>query len=183
MINLAPARLPALILALLWASGVRAEPFPSIGTFAVTYTFTTSTPATPTDIGSGRDLTVNNYLATTINDAGRGLMHNMAGHCTNIRFTNRDEQTIDSKGYCNFRDADGDVLFAEYVTGVVPSKAITFTMTFVSGNGKYDGITGRAQATNTNNLDDQGAYQAAGRMTGSYKILRSSLASENGTHD
>ena len=175
----------ALVLACLGAglapSG--AAPLPSAGTFAILYTFTTSTPATPIDIGGGRDLTVNHYLATTINDAGQGFLHNTAGHCTNIRFTDRERRSIDSKGYCNFKDLDGDVLYAEYTTGLVPSRAITFTFELKYGTGKYAGISGRARATNSNNLDDQGAYQAAGKMTGSYKIVRPAVADENRTHD
>ena len=53
----------------------------------------------------------------------------------------------------------------------------------MSGAGKYDGITGTADATNSNNIDDQGAYQAAGKMVGSYRIVRPNVASEEGTHD
>ena len=160
-----------------------AEPFASKGDFSVTYTFTTSSPAAPIDVGSGRDLTVNSYLATTIDDAGRGFLHNTAGHCTNIRFTDRTQRTIDSKGYCHFKDVDGDELFAEYTTGVVPSSAITVAWTFKSGTGKYDGIEGQAKGPNSNNLDDQGAYQAAGRMAGSYAIRRATTASQEGMHD
>ena len=160
-----------------------ADPFVSTGDFSITYTFTTSTPASPTDLGGGRDLTVNNYLVTTINDAGKGLLNNTAGHCTNIRFTDRTAQTIDTKGYCNFKDADGDTLYADYATGIVPSKGITIKWTFKYGSGKYDGITGEAFGPNSNNLDDEGAYQAAGKMTGSYKIKRATTASQEGLHD
>ena len=158
--------------------------FPSDAQFAITYTFTTSTPASPIDVGDGRDLTVNRYLATTVNDAGRGFLHRVAGRCTNIRFTAREARTVDSTGYCNFKDAEGDLVYAEYRTNrASPASAIALTWTFKSGTGKYDGIAGTATDTNSNNLDDQGAYQATGRMTGSYRIRRSGMASEEGTHD
>ena len=160
------------------------EQFPSEGKFSITYTFTTSTPATPIDVGGGRDLTVNRYLVTTYNDAGSGFLHLTAGQCINIRFTIRDKRAIDTNAYCHFKDRDGDELFTSYTTGgEVAAKAITITWTFISGTGKYDGISGKAAATNSNNLDDQGAYQAAGKMTGSYKIVRPNMASEEGTHD
>ena len=160
------------------------DQFPSEGRFAVTYTFATSTPAAPIDVGAGRDLTVNRYLVTTYNDAGAGFLHLTAGQCVNIRFTIRDKRAIDTNAYCHFKDRDGDELFTSYTTGgQVPAKAITITWTFISGTGKYDGISGTAAATNSNNLDDQGAYQAAGKMTGSYKIVRPNMASEEGTHD
>ena len=166
------------------ASASSAETFSSESKFSITYTFATSTPAEPIDVGGGRDLTVNRYLVTTYNDAGSGFLHLTAGTCVNIRFTNRDKRTIDTNAYCHFKDRDGDDLFANYTTGApVPAKAIEITWTFVSGSGKYDGISGMASATNSNNLDDQGAYQAAGKMTGSYKIVRGALASEAGTHD
>ena len=161
-----------------------AEQFPSEGKFSITYTFATSTPAAPIDVGGGRDLTVNRYLVTTYNDAGSGFLHLTAGQCVNIRFTIRDKRAIDSNAYCHFKDKDGDELFTSYTTGgQVSAKAITITWTFVSGTGKYDGISGKASATNSNNLDDQGAYQAAGKMSGSYKIVRPNMSSEEGTHD
>lgn len=153
------------------------EPFATSAKFSLTYTFATSTPATPIDIGGGTDLTVNRYLTTTVNDANKGFLNLTAGRCTNIRFTDRKMQTIDSKGYCNFKDGDGDVLYAEYTTdGPKPIKAITLAWSFKSGTGKYDGITGSAKDFNSANLDDTGAYQAAGRMQGSYKIVRNGVS-------
>ncbi len=150
-----------------------AERFATSGKFSLTYTFATSTPASPIDVGGGMDLTVNRYLTTTVNDAGKGFLNLTAGRCTNIRFTDRKKQTINSKGYCNFKDADGDVLYAEYSTdGPKPIKAVTLSWSFKSGTGKYDGITGSATDFNSTNLDDTGAYQAAGRMEGAYKIVR-----------
>jgi hypothetical protein len=132
----------------------------------------------------GRDLTVNRYLATTYNDSGSGFLHLTAGQCMNIRFTYRETRMLDSRAYCHFKDRDGDELFTEYTTnGPVPANAIKITWTLASGTGKYDGITGTADATNSNNLDDQGAYQAAGKMTGTYRIKRASVVSEGGTHD
>ncbi len=161
-----------------------AEPFPSAAQFTLSYTFTTSTPASPIDVGGGLDLTVNRYLTTTLNDAGNGFLHLTAGRCTNVRFTNRSERTIDSKGYCNFKDRDGDMLYAEYTTsGPKPLQAITLTWSFKSGTGKYDGINGTATDTNSGNLDDAGSYQAGGKMTGSYAIRRLSPVSTEGAHD
>ena len=157
-----------------------AEGFPSDATFALTYTFTTSTPASPIDVGAGRDLTVNRYLVTTLNDTNGGFLHLVAGRCTNIRFTNRLMQTIESKGYCNFKDGDGDVLYAEYTTGTPkPLKAITLEWTFASGTGKYDGISGKASDTNSGNVDDTGAYQAGGKVVGSYKIRQGAPSDVN----
>ena len=157
-----------------------AEPFATNAKFSLTYTFTTSTPASPIDVGGGMDLTVNRYLTTTVNDSNAGFLNLTAGRCTNIRFTDRKMQTIDSKGYCNFKDTDGDVLYAEYTTdGPKPIKAITLTWSFKSGTGKYDGITGSAKDFNSANLDDSGAYQAAGRMVGAYKIVRSGVSDGN----
>ncbi len=156
------------------------ELFPTSAKFALTYTFTTSTPATPIDVGGGTDLTVNRYLTTTINDASKGFLNLTAGRCTNIRFTDRKAQTIDSKGYCNFKDKDGASLYAEYTTdGAKPIKAITLSWTFKSGTGKYDGINGTAKDFNSANLDDEGAYQAAGKMVGAYKIVRSGTSNSN----
>ena len=147
-------------------------PFPPAGKFSVTYTFTTSTPQPPVEIGGGRDLTVNHYLATMVNDEGKGFLHLLAGHCTNIRFTNRTDRTLDTKAYCNFKDGDGDMLYAQYTTGASNrSDAITHTWTLVSGTGKYNGVRGRAEDTNSNNFGETGVYQAAGKLIGAYEIV------------
>ena len=175
----------AIATALAQTTGVRAdEPFATNAKFSLTYTFTTSTPAAPIDVGGGMDLTVNRYLVTTINDANHGFLHLTAGRCINIRFTDRKMQTINSNGYCNFKDRDGDVLYAEYTTsGPKPIKAITLTWTFKSGTGKYDGISGTARDFNSANLDDTDAYQAAGKMVGSYKIVRAGVNDGNALTD
>ena len=52
----------------------RSESLPTSGQFSLTYTFTTSMPASPMDIGDGKDLTVNRYLATMANDNGQGFL-------------------------------------------------------------------------------------------------------------
>ena len=169
---------------LLAVSPAPADPLPSAGKFTLSYTFTTSTPASPIDIGDGLDLTVNRYLVTTLNDGGSGFLHLTAGRCTNVRFTNREARTIDSHGYCNFKDGDGDLLYAEYVTnGPKPLNAITLEWRFKSGTGKFDGISGTAVDTNSGNLDDTGAYQAGGKMTGSYETHRAGGIAGGGVHD
>ena len=125
----------------------------------------------PIEVGGDRDLTVNNYLATMVNDEGGGFLNLVAGHCTNIRFTNRTTRTISTNAYCNFKDRDGDVLYVEYTTGESrPIKGISNKWTIVSGTGKYDGITGKAEDTNSNNVGEAGVYQAAGKLLGSYQI-------------
>ena len=165
-------------------SAVATEQFPSKGKFSITYTFATSTPGAPIEIGGGRDMIVGRDLVATYNDAEAAIRDLTAGKCVNIRFTIREKRAIDSNAYCHFKDRDGDELFTSYTTGgEVSANAITITWTFISGTGKYDGISGQASASNSNNLDDQGAYQAAGKMTGSYKIVRPNTASEEGTHD
>jgi hypothetical protein len=122
--------------------------------------------------------------STTVNDAGSGFLHNVAGHCTNIRFTDRVKNTIDSRGYCNFKDKVGDVIYVEYTTGTPqPSENFTIKGRLVSGTGRYEGIAGMFDGTNTNNLDSDGGYQAAGKMVGSYKIIGAGVGSVYGQHD
>ena len=51
-----------------------------------------------------------------------------------------------------------------------PADAVTYEWTFTSGTGKYEGMSGAAHGAASNNIDDRGAYQAAGKMVGTYKI-------------
>jgi hypothetical protein len=155
---------------------------PYQGKFSLTYTFTTSSPAKPQDVSPTLDLTVNNYLVTTVNDAGSGFLHLAAGHCTNVRFTDRVKKTIDSRGYCMFEDKNNDRIYAEYTTGTPkPSDAIIIKCKFTSGTGQYEGITGEFDGTNSNNISkDATSYQAAGKFNGSYKIVRTTSQDTNG---
>ena len=157
---------------------------PSAARFSITYTFATSKPAQPIDIGGGRDLTANEYLVTTVNNDGTGFLNLVAGHCTNVRFTVRETGTVDTKAYCNFRDRDHDTLYAEYTTGTPkPSHAISNQWTFVSGTGKYFGVWGQAEDTNSNNLSVQGSYQAVGELVGFYTFVRPHAAADEGGGD
>ncbi len=159
-------------------------PFPSAAKFSITYTFATSIPASPIDIGGGRDLIANHYLVAMVNDDGTGFLNLVAGRCVDVRFTVRETGSVDTKAYCNFRDRDHDTLYAEYTTGTPkPSQAITNRWTFVSGTGKYFGVSGEAEDSNSNNLSMQGSYQAAGKLVGFYTFVRPHSAADDGTSD
>jgi hypothetical protein len=95
----------------------------------------------------------------------------------------RTAKTIDTRGYCGFKDKNGDELFMEYTTGLRPSNAIINTAKFTSGTGRYEGITGTMEGPNSNNIDLGGAYQAVGKFVGEYKILRDTSQLTYGLHD
>lgn len=183
-------RASAAFLALLVLMGVEApvasaqEKSSTPDTVPVIHTFATTTPAQPIDIGGGRDLAVNHDLTTSMNEAGRGFLHLTAGRRTAIWSVLRAKKSIDPTDHCRFKDHAGDRLCVDYATGGGKlANAITIDWTFTSGIGMHDGIQRTAHATNSNNIDDQGAYQAAGKLTGSPKIVRSKAASDPGLDD
>jgi hypothetical protein len=53
---------------------------------------------------------------TVVNDAGSGLLHNMAGRCNFMTETNKVAKTIQTRGFCNYADRAGDQVFEEFAT-------------------------------------------------------------------
>jgi hypothetical protein len=56
------------------------QELPSEGKFSITYTAVNPAPSKAVSVGD-RDVTVSSSIMTGVNDAGSGLLHNMAGRC------------------------------------------------------------------------------------------------------
>jgi hypothetical protein len=52
-----------------------------------------------------------------------------------------------------------------------------------AGTGQYEAVSGSFDATNSNNLDADGSYQATGKMQGSYRIVRAGSSDAFGLCD
>ena len=75
----------------------QAQELASEGQFSITYVFVNPHPTKAVAVSQDRE-TANNNIATAVNDAGSGLMHNMAGRCLSIN-------TVDKKANTNARSA------------------------------------------------------------------------------
>src|SRR3712207_3163862 len=97
-----------------------AQDLPSEGTFSITFTavdaFTAANPIALKPVPTGKDseamLTI--YRMSAMNDAGSGLLHNMAGRCTAWGTLDKAASTFEEHGWCVYADGDGDQIFEKY---------------------------------------------------------------------
>jgi len=68
-------------------------------------------PIKQISIGKDVDMSVSSSVMAAVNDAGSGLLHNLAGRCLMSSITDRATKTFEQHGYCSYIDADGDQIF------------------------------------------------------------------------
>ena len=152
----------------------QAQELPSEGQFSVTYVFVNPHPTKAVAVSQDRE-TANNNIATAVNDAGSGLMHNMAGRCLSINTVDKKAKTVEIQGNCTYYDRDGDLVFEGFATPSPQSLggAVKVSGRWLGGTGKYTGLTGEFDITNSGNLSTESSYtQSVGKKTGSYKISK-----------
>ena len=164
----------ALLVAGLSDSSVHAQDLPSEGKFSITYTAIVPNPNKGIAVGKEREAVVNAVTMTAVNDAGSGLLHNMAGRCVTLSILDQAAKTWEMRGYCNYADRSGDQVWEEFSTPApltfgTPTK---FAGKWVGGTGKYAGLSGDFEITNSGPMTSDGPSQSAGKKIGSYKISK-----------
>ena len=155
--------IPAITLGLaLIANPVVAQDIPSEGKFSVTYTGVNPNPTKPVAFGKDREVTVSPTIMTAVNDAGTGLLHNMAGRCIIVTIIDKAAKTLDTRGYCNYADRNGDQVYEEVTTPSpltlgAPAK---FAGKWTGGTGKFAGLSGDFEVTGSGNIGPEGMFQA-----------------------
>ena len=96
----------AVVLSLGCVAPVFAQELPSEGKFSITYTAVNPAPSKAVSVGD-RDLTVSSSIMTGVNDAGSGLLHNMAGRCNFMAETDKVAKTIHTRRFCNRQHDSG----------------------------------------------------------------------------
>ncbi len=161
----------ALILSLAPATG-RSEDLPKEGRFSITYTGVNTTPMKPVPYGKDREAIAGVSLMTAVNDAGGGLLHNVAGRCLVVTLIDRAAKTQEMHGYCAYADRAGDQVFEEVMTPAPTGlgQPARWVGKWTGGTGKYAGLSGEFEVTNSGNIGPDGVFQGAGKKTGSYRI-------------
>lgn len=156
------------------ATGCLAQELPREGKFSITYTGVNPSPSKPVPFGKDREAIAGVSIMTAVNDAGSGLLHNMAGKCVLLTVIDRAAKTQDVHGYCNYADRAGDQVFEEVSTPAPTGLGLParFVGKWTGGTGKYAGLSGEFEVTNSGNIAPEGLFQAAGKKTGSYKLDR-----------
>jgi hypothetical protein len=153
------------------------QELPSEGKFSITYTAVNPAPSKAVSVGD-RDVTVSSSIMTGVNDAGSGLLHNMAGRCNFMTETNKVAKTIQTRGFCNYADRAGDQVFEEFATDgpVTLGSPIAFKGTWLGGTGKFEGLSGEFEIRPAAVLVSDVLVQGAGKKTGTYQIKKSPVA-------
>jgi hypothetical protein len=159
-------------LLILPAAASLAQELPREGKFSITYTGVNPNPVKPVPFGKDREAIVGVSIMTAVNDAGSGLLHNMSGRCILLTLIDRAAKTQDVRGYCNYADRAGDQAFEEVSTPAPTGLGLParFVGKWTGGTGKYAGLSGDFEITNSGNIAPEGLFQAAGKKTGSYKL-------------
>ena len=167
----------AVVLSLGCATPVFAQELPSEGKFSITYTAVNPAPSKAVSVGD-RDVTVSSSIMTGVNDAGSGLLHNMAGRCNFMTETNKVAKTIQTRGFCNYADRAGDQVFEEFATDgpVALGSSITFKGTWLGGTGKFEGLSGEFEIHPTPVLISETLVQGSGKKTGTYHVTKPPVA-------
>ncbi|GJE36785.1 hypothetical protein [Methylobacterium persicinum] len=158
----------------------RAGDLPAQGEYHIYYTGLNPSPTKPVQIGPQRSVTVSTSVMTAVNAAGSGLLHNMAGRCTGMPAVDAAAKTMESHGYSDYVDADGDHAYEKWDYPVQPlAQASEGTGEWIGGTGKFAGLSGRItiKSQRLNTLAD-GMVQVVGEKTGTY-TLGAKTASEN----
>jgi hypothetical protein len=167
----------AVVLSLGCMTPVFAQELPSEGKFSITYTAVNPAPSKAVSVGD-RDVTVSSSIMTGVNDAGSGLLHNMAGRCNFMAETNKVAKTIHTRGFCSYADRAGDQVFEEFATDgpVTLGSPILFKGTWLGGTGKFEGLSGEFEIRPVSVLVSDTLVQGAGKKTGTYQIKKSPVA-------
>jgi hypothetical protein len=167
----------AVVLSLGCMTPVFAQELPIEGKFSITYTAVNPAPSKAVSVGD-RDVTVSSSIMTGVNDAGSGLLHNMAGRCNFMTETDKVAKTLQTRGFCNYVDRAGDQVFEEFATDgpVTLGSPILLKGKWLGGTGKFEGLSGEFEIRPASVLVSDSLVQGAGKKTGTYQIRKSPVA-------
>jgi hypothetical protein len=151
-----------------------AQDLPREGQFTITYTSVNPNPVKAVLAGKDKEVAVGAPIMTAVNDAGSGLLHNMAGRCVFMSTLDRASKTLELRGSCNYVDRSGDQVWEEFSTlaPLVLGTPIKYAGKWTGGTGKYAGISGDFEITNSGPMPTDGPSQSAGKKIGNYKIAK-----------
>ncbi len=116
------------------------------------------------DLGGDEAGAIYQYTLEIKNTDGQGFLHNATAKCFAIGyFTDEPEHQT---GFCTITDTEGDRILQRYFRSTVLGH-----VTFLSGTGKYDGLTGEAEyAVSAEDVWEGNQVASTLTMVGSYEI-------------
>ena len=157
------AAVPAITAGLLFAYAAKAEDLPKSGTVQVQSGWYGSGDII--DVGPDHSYWNADFWGVSFNEEGGGFLHNVAWFCpATIDII---DGNMSAKGLCAYTDQDGDKFFGEW-DGTAPAGGeFSGMVTYTSGTGKYEGITG-GNDFRCNGVGSHGQIQC--RQTANYKL-------------
>lgn len=151
------------------AANAQAQPLPPAGELHVTFTSTQISPASPMQIGDGKQYVQSNTIMSASNDQGNPILNNMGGRCQLNRLIDPTAKTVETHGYCSYIDTENDQIFEQ--CDFLPGKPNTCELT--GGTGKFQGLHASIVITFTPVKSTYGdILQIIGHKNGTYKIVK-----------
>lgn len=153
-------------------SAAEAQDLASEAAFTINFTSTVINGEPMIRIGPSREAGIYEGVLTASNAAGKGLLHNMTGHCLGGFELDTEAGTFEEQGHCAYTDADGDQVWEQFDFASQPLALVQIASgRWLGGTGKYEGIRGEFEIRVRSLRPATKEFgQVIGSKQGSYRI-------------
>jgi hypothetical protein len=153
-------------------SAAEAQDLASEAAFTINFTSTVINGEPMIKIGPSREAGIYEGVLTASNGAGKGLLHNLTGHCLGGFELDTEAGTFEEHGHCAYTDADGDQVWEQFDFASQPLASVQMASgRWLGGTGKYEGIRGEFEIRVRSLRPATKEFgQVIGSKQGSYRI-------------
>lgn len=157
------------------AGAAEGQELDSEAAFTINFTSTVVNGEPMIGIGPNREIGLYEGVLTASNAEGKGLLHNLTGHCLGMFEIDTDAATFEQHGHCVYTDADGDQVWERFDFASQPLAPVQIASgRWLGGSGKYEGIRGEFEIrVRPLRPATEEFGQVIGSKQGSYRIAAS----------
>ncbi|WP_297970538.1 hypothetical protein [Amaricoccus sp.] len=160
------------IAACLVAGTAAAQGIAPEGAFTINFTSLVVNGEPTIEIGPDRRTGLYEGVLTASNAEGKGLLHNLTGHCLGKFEIDTGSGTFEQHGHCVYTDADGHRIWEQFDFEPQPLAPVQMAAgRWIGGSGKYEGLRGEFEIrVRPLRPATEGFGQVIGSKQGSYRI-------------
>jgi hypothetical protein len=153
-------------------SAANAQDLPRTAAFTINFASMVVNGEPTIEIGPSREKGLYEGVLTASNSEGRGLLHNLTGHCLGTFEIDTDAGTFEEDGHCAYTDMDGDQVWEQFDFESQPLAPVQIAEgRWIGGSGKYEGIRGEFEIrVRPLRSAREGFGQVIGSKQGSYRL-------------